>query len=59
MSLQSQTVPDWLATQVTAQWLDRYSHRIEEYRLPKGVEARQRYAEQIGAGSGMATPVLF
>jgi transposase len=41
--------PDWLATQVTAEWFDRYSHRIEEYRLPKGVEARQRYAEQIGA----------
>ena len=49
MSLQPQTVPDWLATQVTAQWLDRYSHRFEEYRLPKGVQAHQRYAEQIGA----------
>ena len=28
-------------------WLDRYSHRIEESRLPKGQTERQQYAERI------------
>jgi transposase len=28
--------PDWLRTQVDADWFDRYGRRIEEERLPKG-----------------------
>src|SRR6266446_7616627 len=31
------------------EWFDRYSTRIEESRLPKGQEAREQYAELIGA----------
>ena len=41
--------PEWLCEQVTPEWFDRYSLRIEEYRLPKGKEAREAYAAQIGA----------
>ena len=40
---------DWLLTQVTSDWFDRYGTRVEEYRLPKGQEAREVYAAQIGA----------
>lgn len=39
---------DWLRDQVTPEWFDRYSLRIEEYRLPKGKEEREAYAAQIG-----------
>jgi transposase len=41
--------PDWLLTQVTLDWFDRYGTRVEEYRLPTGKEAREAYAAQIGA----------
>ncbi|ESA37118.1 transposase [Leptolyngbya sp. Heron Island J] len=40
--------PNWLGEWVPSDWFDRYSHAIEEYRLPKGIPARQAYAETIG-----------
>ncbi len=40
--------PDWLQSQVAPDWFDRYSRPVEDYRLPKGVKARQDYAEMIG-----------
>ena len=41
--------PDWLRSQVPAEWHERYDSRIEEYRLPKEATKRQALAEQIGA----------
>lgn len=41
--------PDWLRTQVDAEWFERYSTRIEESRLPKGQAVREQYAAQMGA----------
>lgn len=40
--------PNWLSEWVPGEWFDRYSRAIEEYRLPKGIPARQAYAETIG-----------
>ena len=40
--------PDWLREWVPSDWFDRYSRAVEEYRLPKGVPARQAYAETVG-----------
>jgi transposase len=40
--------PNWLDEWVPSEWFDRYSRAIEEYRLPKGIPARQAYAETIG-----------
>ena len=40
--------PDWLGEWVPNEWFDRYSRAIEEYRLPKGIPARQAYAETVG-----------
>jgi transposase len=40
--------PDWLRTQITPDWFDRYRQRVEEYRLPKDKAARQQLAETIG-----------
>src|SRR3712207_1939340 len=42
-------VPDWLRRQCPAEWVDRYARRLEEYRLPKELAARQALAAQIGA----------
>ena len=41
--------PDWLNSQVPAEWHERYDSRIEEYQLPKETTKRQAMAEQIGA----------
>jgi len=39
---------DWLQAQVAADWFDRYSHRVERYRLPKQAEACRQLAVTIG-----------
>jgi transposase len=41
--------PDWLRAQITADWFDRYSQRMEEFRLPKDKAERATLAAQIGA----------
>ncbi len=40
--------PDWLRSQVQRDWLERYGHRAEEYRLPTGEEKRQQLLQQVG-----------
>ncbi|MBN9390823.1 MAG: IS1182 family transposase [Chloroflexi bacterium] len=40
--------PTWLRQHTRAEWFERYAHRVEEYRLPKGVEARTAYMEVVG-----------
>jgi transposase len=40
--------PDWLRNQVQPEWLERYGHRAEEYRLPTGEEKRQALLHQVG-----------
>src|SRR5579883_108113 len=40
--------PDWLQAWVPPVWFERYGRAVEEYRLPKGMEARKVYAETIG-----------
>lgn len=41
--------PAWLQKHTFPDWYERYGRRIAEYRLPKGKEARQAYAVQVGA----------
>ncbi len=40
--------PSWLLTQIKKDWFDRYSHRVCEEKLPKGIEARTTFAEKVG-----------
>jgi transposase len=40
--------PQWLKEQIQAEWIERYEHRIEDYRLPDGKQAREAYALVIG-----------
>src|SRR5438094_4369933 len=41
--------PDWLVRQISPDWFERYSHRVENYRLPKADNQRTALAHQIGA----------
>jgi transposase len=49
LNVLAEVAPQWLRPRIAPEWFERYSHRIEEYRLPKGQAARQDYAEVIGA----------
>jgi transposase len=44
----AQVVPDWLLAQISPEWFERYSHPLDEYRLPKEKAERLALAEQIG-----------
>jgi transposase len=41
--------PEWLIGQISSDWFERYSHRVENYRLPKAESQRTALAQQIGA----------
>jgi transposase len=41
--------PDWLRAQAAPEWYERYSRRVENYRLPKTDAAREALAALIGA----------
>jgi transposase len=40
--------PDWIRAQVPADWVWRYAHRAEDYRLPDATAARTALAETVG-----------
>jgi transposase len=40
--------PEWLTGQMQVDWVDRYAHRVEDYRLPEGKQAREDYAVVMG-----------
>jgi transposase len=40
---------DWLAGQISAEWLERYVQRVEHSRLPKAESQGRALAEQMGA----------
>ncbi len=41
--------PDWLQPHIQPDWLARYAHRAENYRLPKAETKRQELASLVGA----------
>lgn len=41
-------VPDWLSSQAPSDWVARYGHRAEDFRLPKTIDERIKYAQQVG-----------
>jgi transposase len=44
----AEEAPTWLQQQVPAAWYERYSQRIEAYRLPKGQKPRESWVLQVG-----------
>lgn len=45
----SVAAPDWLATHIDAEWVQRYGARADSYRLPQGEDKRTKLAVQVGA----------
>ncbi len=45
--------PEWLATNIQADWFDRYGRRVENYRLPKLDSEREALGSTMG-GDGLA-----
>jgi transposase len=43
----AQTAPEWLGGVSQPEWFERYGKRIEEYRFPKGKEAREKLGFQM------------
>lgn len=41
--------PNWLQPHIQPDWLERYAHRAENYRLPKAETKRQELASLVGA----------
>jgi transposase len=41
--------PAWLRALAPAAWFARYTHRIEDYRLPRSKEKREAFALDVGA----------
>jgi len=53
------SAPEWLREHTAPEWFDRYSTRIEDSRLPRGREAREAYAELIGADGSRLLDALY
>jgi transposase len=51
--------PDWLHSFVPEEWYERYAHRVEEYRLPKGKEKRTALLETIGKDGATLLEAIF
>ncbi|WP_316745956.1 transposase [Streptomyces sp. MK7] len=49
----------WLAGQVTADWVERYGARIDSYRFLKGENVRQEWAEQVGRDGFTVLEAVF
>jgi transposase len=48
LNVLAEVAPEWLRDWAPAEWYDRYSQRIEDYRLPPTKETRDAYAEVVG-----------
>ena len=51
--------PGWLKAQWQEEWLERYEHRIEDYRLPNGKQAREAYAVLIGGDGATLLSAVY
>ena len=51
--------PEWLMQQMQPQWVDRYQHRVEDYRLPSGKQAREDYALVIGKDGAALLEAIY
>jgi transposase len=51
--------PAWLRVHAPPDWYERYSRRVEEYRLPQGRDARQALARRVGEDGMRLLSALF
>lgn len=55
----AEVAPEWLCSFAPEEWYERYAHRIEEYRLPKGKEKRREFVETVGADGATLLEAIF
>lgn len=53
------SAPQWLIEYNRPDWVERYGARVEQYRLPRSLAARQSLAEVIGADGHDLLAALF
>jgi hypothetical protein len=51
--------PEWLVEQVPAAWFDRYSRRLDDYRLPQGNDDRAALAATMGADGQQLRTAIY
>lgn len=51
--------PEWLRRHVAPEWVDRYSRRGEEFRLPQKPKEREAFVEQVGADGYSLLDAVF
>jgi transposase len=51
--------PDWIRSQIPAEWVDRYARRAEDYRLPAEATARETLATRVGADGHILLAALW
>jgi len=47
----AEVAPDWLLSVISPDWFDRYVHRFELQRFPKGQGAQDTLRRQVGEDS--------
>ena len=58
LNVLSEVAPHWILAHVPTEWVERYSKRLEEERLPKEEQERRQYANQVGADGWMLLDAL-
>jgi transposase len=51
--------PEWVRDQAPPTWFERYGRRVEDYRLPRGKEAREVYAQVVGADGRVLLTAVY
>ena len=55
----SEAAPGWLAGLIEPDWNERYAKRVEQYRLPKGEQARAALADRIGTDGHVILAAVY
>ena len=55
----SGAAPGWVSGLIEPDWNERYSKRVEQYRLPKGEQARAALADRIGTDGHVILAAVY
>lgn len=59
LNILATVAPDWLCQQITPDWFDRYSDRLESYRLPKSKTEQGQLAKIIGCDGRQLLDAIY
>jgi transposase len=55
----AKTAPEWLVSQITSDWFDRYGPRFEAYRLPKEKAEQEALQVQVGTDGWQLLAAIY